>query len=336
MISVICPIYNEERYIAKCIDSILLQDYPQEQMELLFIDGMSSDKTRHIVNSYQQKYKFIQLLDNHSRTVPYALNIGIKAASGNIIIRLDTHAIYPKNYLSELVKKQSELQCENVGGICVTLPCDDTSVSKAIATAMSNGFGVGNSMFRIGAKEIRKVDTVPFGCFQRDLFEKIGMFDTDLTRNQDDEFNARIVKNGGTIYLLPELKIKYFARNKIGKVGKMFYQYGLFKPLVNKKIGSPATIRQFAPEVFVIGLVTGASLSLFSAVIFYLYISILVFYIGLSLLSTRKEIAKDPKQAFIFPIVFFTIHISYGWGYLVGFFKFYILNKKKAEVKVNR
>ena len=197
MISVICPIYNEERYIGKCIDSVLEQDYSKEDMEVLFVDGMSTDRTREIVVEYAGRYPFVRLLDNPGRIVPAALNIGIGAAKGEVIIRLDAHAIYPKNYFSVLVRKLNELRADSVGGVCRTLPVRDTSVCRAIAMALSSSFGMGNSYFRIGATKEMCVDTVPFGCFRREVFDKIGLFDEELVRNQDDEFNGRIVKNGG-------------------------------------------------------------------------------------------------------------------------------------------
>ena len=248
MLSVICPIYNEERYISQFLDSILQQDYPKEVLEILLVDGMSKDRTREIISVYSRKYPCLRLVDNPQQTVPYAMNNGIKNAKGDIIIRLDAHAEYPSNYFSVLVKKLNELEgAENVGGICITLPCNNTAVAAAIAECLSNKFGMGNSYFRVGAKEVMSVDTVPFGCFRKSLFDKIGLYDTDMIRNQDDELNGRIIKNGGKIYLLPDVEIKYFARDKISKVRKMFYQYGLYKPLGNKKLGSPATIRQFFP-----------------------------------------------------------------------------------------
>lgn len=333
MISIICPIYNEEKYISSCIESILGQDYPKDDLEVLFVDGMSTDKTRSIIRKYIQDYPFIQLLDNPSRVVPPAMNIGIRRALGEIIIRLDAHAIYPPNYFSVLVKQLDALKADNVGGVCQTLPVKKTTICKAIATALSSSFGMGNSYFRVGAREVMQVDTVPFGCFRKELFDKIGYFDEELVRNQDDEFNGRIIKYGGKIFLLPSLVIKYYARDATTKVRKMFYQYGLFKPLVNKKLGSPATIRQFFPLLFVLGLILGLGLSFIHPVITYSYISVLLFYILLAFLFGFKD-SKDLKQTLILPWIFFMIHVSYGWGYLTGLYQ--ITFHKSFTAKVNR
>ena len=190
MLSVICPIYNEEKYIAKCIESILSQDYPKDDMEVIFVDGMSTDKTREIVAEYAMMYPFIRLVDNPDRIVPPAMNIGIRMAEGDIIIRLDAHATFPENYFSELTKNLIDLGAENVGGVCRTLPVDDSIKARSIASVLSSSFGMGNSYFRIGADSVMEVDTVPFGCFRRDLFDRIGYFDEQLIRNQDDEFNG--------------------------------------------------------------------------------------------------------------------------------------------------
>ena len=324
MISVICPIYNEEAYIASFIDSILQQDYPQKDMEILLVDGMSADGTRNIIRGYMSQYPQIKLVVNPHKTVPYAMNEGILQAKGDIVIRLDAHAEYPRNYFSELVSQLNTLKgAENVGGVCLTLPCDDTSRSIAIAECLSNKFGMGNSYFRVGSHEVMRVDTVPFGCFRRSLFDRIGMYDLELVRNQDDELNGRIIKHGGKIYLLPQLEIKYFARDKVKKVWKMFYQYGLYKPLVNKKLGAPATLRQFVPLLFVIGLFLGFMLSVVSKSFFWMYLGVLLFYllIGFSIGFGKAQKWKRTSVAFWMPAVFFVIHFAYGWGYLCGIMK---------------
>lgn len=333
MLSVICPTYNEEKYIANCIESILKQDYPKENLEVLFVDGMSTDKTRDIIRQYIVEYPFIKLLDNPKRIVPPALNIAIREAKGDVIMRLDAHAIYPTNYFSVLVERLTTLQADNVGGVCRTLPMNDTPVCKAIAIATSSPFGMGNSYFRIGADHEMCVDTVPFGCFKRDIFDKIGLFDEELVRNQDDEFNGRIVKNGGRIFLIPSVVIDYFARDTIQKVSKMFYQYGLFKPLVNKKLGQPATLRQFFPPVFVLGLGLGLIASCFSKLILALYLLVIALYLFLAFTFGTKG-TKNIRELFILVATFFTIHVSYGWGYLVGIYK--ILMKKSFVAQSNR
>lgn len=329
-LSVICPIYNEEKHIAACLDSILRQDFPKEEMEVLLVDGMSSDRTREIVQQYTAQYPFIFLLDNPKRIVPTGLNIGIRVAQGDVIIRLDAHAIYPDNYFSVLVDKLYALNADNVGGLCRTLPAKETPVCEAIAAALSSPFGMGDSHFRIGTNKEMQVDTVPFGCFRREVFDKIGYFDEELVRNQDDEFNGRIIKFGGHIYLIPSVVIDYYGRDSIGKVSKMFYQYGLFKPLVNKKLGNPASVRQFFPFFFVLGLILGLLLSFVSIFFCILYIAVLALYIFLAAYFSIRQV-KGLKRIFLLMGTFFVIHVSYGWGYLRGMIKLLLKKSFTAE-----
>lgn len=336
MVSVICPIYNEEKYIRNFLESLLQQDYPKDDIEIILVDGISKDKTRDIVTEYVSIYPFIHIIDNPEKTVPYAMNRGIEAAKGDIIIRVDAHSEYPKNYFSELVRQLPIREgAENVGGVVITLPCDDTNKAIAIAECLSHRFGMGNSYFRIGSKKVISVDTVPFGCFRKSIFSKIGMYDTELIRNQDDEFNGRIIKNGGKIYLLPQLQIKYYARDSIKKTWYMFYQYGLYKPLVNKKLGSPATIRQFIPFAFVLGLYFGLMASCIFPSLFFIYVAVLLLYFFLGALIGIQKAKKWHRLALsiYIPLIFFTIHYAYGWGYIKGLLKIIFNLPFNAESK---
>lgn len=336
-LSVICPIYNEEKYIGQFLDSILQQDFPQNDLEILLVDGMSKDRTREIISEYSEKYPCLKLVDNPQQTVSYAMNNGIKSANGDTIIRLDAHAEYPSNYFSVLVKALNELEgAENVGGVCITLPCNDTAIAVSIAECLSNKFGMGNSYFRVGAKDVMNVDTVPFGCFRKSLFDKVGLYDTDMIRNQDDELNGRIIKNGGKIYLLPDVEIKYYARDKISKVRKMFYQYGLYKPLGNKKIGSPVTIRQFFPLSFVLGLVLGVFLCLLFPILWYSYIGVISLHIFIGMYEGLKSVRQTGCKGciVIMPYIFLNMHLCYGLGYLKGIYNIFF--HKTFDVVINR
>ncbi len=332
-ISIIIPCYNEELFIENCIHSILNFTLEKGKYEIILIDGDSTDNTRDIITRLKEKYSQIKLLINKERTVPYALNMGIKEAKGNIIVRMDAHSIYPSDYISVLVDLLRSEDVDNVGGIVETLPADKTTKSQCIAIASSHKFGVGDSHFRIGSKEIRKVDTVPFGCFKKEIFSEVGLFDLDLTRNQDDEFNARIIKKGGVILLNPAVKIKYFARNTFSSLYNMFYQYGLYKPLVNKKLQRVSTIRQLIPPLFVIGLIFGGLFSFFNINAAILYILVLFLYSILLLSIAIKSIksVKDLKKIFLLPYSFLIIHTSYGLGYIKGIFEFIVMKKDNLK-----
>jgi glycosyltransferase involved in cell wall biosynthesis len=333
-VSIIIPCRNEEDFIENTLNSIIESDYSIENLEILIADGRSDDKTREIVENFEMKYSQIRLIDNPEKTVPYAMNYAIKEAKGDIIIRLDAHSIYPKDYISKLVYWIKELDAENVGGVWDTIPANDSLVSKIIAYSSLHSFGIGNAQYRISDKtEPYEVDTVPFGCYKKEVFEKIGLFDTDLTRNQDDELNARLIQNGGKIFLIPDLKIQYFARDTFKKMFKMFYQYGLFKPLVNLKLKQPATLRQFVPPVFVLFLIFGTILSIYSSLFLALFAMGLSIYFGVDILVSYK-IAKEKKNLKLFPYLvysFFLIHTSYGLGYLKGIVDFMILKKHKKN-----
>lgn len=332
LVSVVIPCYNEERFIANCLDSVIRNDYPDNYLEIFVVDGMSSDHTAEIVRKYEEKYPFIHLLKNEHRIVPYALNKAIAKAKGSYIVRMDAHSEYPDDYISTLIAYHKKLNADNVGAAWDIVPAGNTLIARANAWSTASPFGVGNAMYRLNSDGIKEVDTVPFGCYKKELFDKIGDFDRDLKRNQDDEFNARLIQNGGKIYLLPFLRIRYSARENFRKLLKMFYQYALYKPLVNKKLKHPATIRQFAPPAFVlyllvllIALVLGFYPLAFSVPI--------LLYLVLSLVFSVKAAVKnnDIPAILILPFVFFGIHLSYGLGYFAGMLKWTVMSPPLVE-----
>jgi glycosyltransferase involved in cell wall biosynthesis len=331
-VSIIIPCRNEEGFIDKVIENIQNQDYPKSLTEVLFVDGMSTDKTAGIIAKYATTHSHIKLLLNENKFVSHALNIGIRASRGEIIIRMDAHCEYPTDYITKLVNYLGLLKAENVGGICVTLPGGETDIAVAIARGISCSFGIGNSMFRLKPDHIMEVDTVPFGCFRRELFDRIGLFDEDLIRNQDDEFNVRIKNNKGKIYLIPDVQIIYYARNSLRKLFSMYYQYGLFKPLVVRKTKTVATLRQIIPSLFIIYLLLMVSgIFLFPTISSWLILPLLL-YILISIIFTAKYVFNDREIGLVLlPVVFSSIHISYGWGYLAGLFKYLIFNKKASN-----
>jgi len=337
-VSVIVPTRNEEKYIRNLFSNLILQAYPKEFLEILVVDGKSSDGTIEIIKEFASNYSHIKYFNNPDQTAPYALNIGIKHATGDVIIRVDAHSIYPSNYVSQLVHYLTELDADNVGGVWITTAANESNIANVIAEATSNRFGIGNALYRLVNCEIKQVDTVPFGCYRRDIFDKIGLFDEELTRNQDDEFNGRLINNGGKIYLIPSIKIIYFARENLSKMSKMFYQYGLFKPLVNKKLGAPSTIRQLVPPLFVLFLIC-LPILLFIPVIKVVSIVLIALYLVASLLVTFRVCKKKNNlRLIVLPVAFFLIHLSYGCGYLLGIVRFLLMNRmeSKREIVLSR
>lgn len=320
MLSVICPIYNEEKYIAKCIDSILAQDYPKDDMEVIFVDGMSKDRTREIVAEYTSKYPFIRLIDNPDRIVPPAMNRGIKASKGDVIMRLDAHATYEKNYFSVLVKALHELNAENVGSVCRTDVLNKTPKTLAIREVLSNKFGVGNSVFRTGVDKVMEVDTVPFGCWKREVFDKYGLYDVRLVRNQDIELNKRILRGGGKICIVPNTFCTYLARETFKGLSKNNYGNGKWNILTvfyTKQFDS-LSIRHFIPLLFVLSLIVPTCLALaYTPFIFVSLLSLLAYVSLLGMISMKLSLTKK-LNVFYLLVAFLVLHLSYGWGSLVG------------------
>ena len=323
MLSVICPIYNEEKYIANCIESILLQDYPKDELEVLFVDGMSKDRTREIVAEYTRKYPFIRLIDNPEKIVPYAMNYGIKASKGEVIIRLDAHATYEKNYFSALVRRLNELGADNVGSVCKTDVLNKTPKTLAIREVLSNKFGVGNSVFRTGIDKVMEVDTVPFGCWRRDVFDKYGLYDLRLVRNQDIELNKRILRGGGKIFIVPDTYCTYLARETFKGLAKNNYGNGKWNILTvhyTKQVNS-LSIRHFIPLAFVLSLILPVIASIFYLPLIALVaLSLIAYVLLLGLISIKLSFSK--KLNFFYLLAsFLVLHLSYGWGSLVGICK---------------
>ena len=329
MLSVICPIYNEEKYIAKCIDSILEQDYPKDDLEVIFVDGMSKDRTREIVNEYTNKYPFIRLIDNPEKIVPPAMNKGIKTAKGDIIMRLDAHATYEKNYFSVLVHALKELGADNVGAVCKTDVLNKTPKTLAIREVLSNKFGVGNSVFRTGVDKVMEVDTVPFGCWKRDVFDKYGLYDVRLVRNQDIELNKRILRAGGKICIVPDTFCTYLARETYQGLAKNNFGNGKWNILTvfyTKQFNS-LSIRHFIPLLFVLSLIVPTILSLiYTPFLIITLLSLLAYVSLLGMISLKLSIKK--KLNFIYLLTsFLVLHLSYGWGSLMGLMKLPFVNR---------
>ena len=316
-VSVIVPCRNEERYIARCLDSIVAAEYPRDRLEVLVVDGLSEDRTRAIVADYVTRYPFIRLLDDPARTPPTAVNTGIRAARGEILVRMDAHGVYPPNYIPGLAAALQQTGADSVGGVLVTLPSNQTALGKAIAIAMSHPFGVGNSYFRVGVREPRWVDTIAFFCCRRETFDRIGLFDEALARDEDSEFNGRLIQAGGRILLVPNVTAQYYARDSLRQLARMYHQYGYSKPLVARKLGRVTTVRQLVPAGFVLTLaaatlatpwVPAAGAVCVAAAAPYL-LAVMACAIGAGYRAGLRTVAA---LALAFPIV----HVSYGLGFL--------------------
>jgi glycosyltransferase involved in cell wall biosynthesis len=318
-VSIVIPCRNEAGYIEHCLNSILASDYPQDRLEVLVSDGRSNDGTREILARYCAEHPRVILLDNPLGTTPSALNAGIRAASGDIVIRMDAHVLYPPDYIGRLVRGLEESGADNVGGVLHTIPAEDTAIARAIAVGMSHRFGVGNSLFRVGVTKPCEVDTVPFGCFRRELFSRVGLFDEELVRNQDDEFNFRLITRGGRVLLLPEVSCRYFARRSLAQLFRMYFQYGYFKPLVARKVGRVMTVRQLVPALLVAGVAALSIMGVWSPAARLLLALLLLLYGLLVIVAALTALRQQgPGCSLALTAVFPVLHFGYGTGFLLG------------------
>lgn len=328
IVSVVMPVYNEEKYIEKCMDSLLLQDYPIEQMEWLFVDGCSKDQTVEILEKYREKYpKLIKIFNNPSKIVPYAMNIGITASRGKYIVRLDAHADYAENYISKCVYYLENTDAENVGGVAETKA--NGFMGNAIAKMLSSKFGVGNSQFRTNG-ESGYVDTVPFGAFKREVFSKYGGYDERLVRNQDNEMNFRIRKNCGKIYLANDIRLSYYCRDSIKGISNMAKKNGMWNIITMKLCPGSMGWRHFIPFMFVISVLGLCILGIVHPVFWLLLGLETTLYLLLDIFFSAKQ-AASVKEFFALIGLFPIFHVAYGFGSIVGITKLFSKEFKKGN-----
>jgi len=322
VVTIVIPCRNEADYIVACLDSLAHIDYPLDKLEIFVVDGMSTDGTRDIVQTYIQQYACVHMLDNPKLVTPSAMNIGIKYAKGDVIIIMGAHSEYPSHYISTCVSYLNKMQADVVGGPVVTKPGADTFIAKAIALATSHPFGVGNSRFRTSS-EAGFVDTVPFGAFRREVFNQVGIFDERLVRNQDNEFNSRVIQHNGRIYLTPDLTVWYYNQATITGLLKQALTTGMWN--VNTLIINSSAFRwrHFIPFGFVsvVG-VLGITAWLFSSYTQLALVCVLCVYGSAALVSSMQIGCRDGmKYVGILPVIFFSYHVCYGLGTWIGIIK---------------
>ena len=324
--SVVMPVYNEEKYIKKCVESLLEQDYPIESMEWIFVDGMSKDNTVSILREYAEEYpNLVRIYENPHKIVPYAMNIGIAESRGRYIIRLDAHADYAPDYFSKCIHYLETIDADNVGGVAETKA--KGFQGEAIAKMLSSKFGVGNSQFRTNG-ESGYVDTVPFGAFKREVFSKWGGYDERLVRNQDNEMNFRIRKNGGKIYLADDIHLSYYCRDSIKGIAQMALKNGTWNVITMKLCPGSMGLRHFIPLLFVLSHLFFIPMSFVHPLFTCLYGIEWVLYLVLDSLFSAKS--ADGIREFVLLLLLFPIfHISYGCGSVKGIFKLFTTEYRK-------
>ncbi|MEP7153552.1 MAG: glycosyltransferase family 2 protein, partial [Nitrospira sp.] len=344
LLSIVIPCRNERAFIGGCLDSVLENDFPKEQLEILVVDGMSGDGTRQLLEAYASEHAFLFVLDNPRRVTPAALNIGIKRARGPIVMRMDAHARYDQHYISRCVDALGKYKVDNVGGIWKTLPRTETLVGRCIVNALSHPFGVGNSHFRLAqSTEPKFVDTVPFFCVRRWVLLELGgfneslvrgedmefnlrlnqssVFNERLTRGQDMEFSLRLRKAGGRTLLVPDIVSYYYARSDLKSFCCHNWINGVWAilPFAYSRV-IPVSARHLVPLLFVGSLVVALALATWHSVFGWLFLAIWGGYSVANIMASLHVAweSKALRQAFVMPIIFVMLHVGYGLGSLWG------------------
>ncbi len=316
IVSVILPVYNEEKYIVKCIESLISQTYPRCKMEWILVDGNSNDKTVEIINEYASNGEYpIKLLHNEKQKTPYSLNIAIKEAKGKYIIRLDAHSYFYPDYIEKCVYYLDTTDADNVGGIAETEA--EGFIGRSIAKMLSTRFGVGGSDFRTGDGN-RYVDTVPFGAFRREVFERIGHYNTKLLRSEDNDMNSRIRQSGGKIWLAEDIRFKYYCRDTVKGILKMGIQNGNALFFTLKENRKAMSARHFIPFLFLLSLIALPLLTLVSSCFGHIFLGEMIVYTLLNL--HYSFCTRDWRCGFVTVWLYPMFHIVYGLGSLMGLF----------------
>jgi len=326
-VSIIIACRNEEKHIKKCLDSLVKQNDFRGNTEIIVVDGMSNDKTKKIVKKIQitNPESQIKLLDNPKKFNSFGFNVGIKEARGDIIIIFGAHSTADKNFISKNIEYLKKTQADCVGGPIETI--GKSSIGKIISFVLSSPFGVGGAKFRYSQKE-GYVDTVAYGAYKKEVFKTIGLFDERLIRNHDIEFNTRLIKNDGKIFMTPEIKSYYYCPNSIIKFSKQGFSNGLWNIYTSKLMPGSLHLRHFIPFCFVVGLLGSILISFINPIGKWLLCLIIFSYtIGNLLFSLKIILKKGLRYLLLLPISFFILHFSYGFGSLWGILTLWKIKK---------
>ncbi|OGQ07222.1 MAG: hypothetical protein A3G32_04405 [Deltaproteobacteria bacterium RIFCSPLOWO2_12_FULL_40_28] len=339
-VSIIIPCRNEVHFIVPCLDSILANDYQAHLVEILVIDGQSQDGTLEILERYQKTHG-IKILNNPKKIIPFALNMGIAHASGDILIRMDAHTTYDSGYISNCVRAlNSHPEVKIVGGVWITQSVKNTLISHVIQRALSHPFGVGNAYYRVGLKSKRFTDVVSYFCCRKNLFDEVGYFNELIERSEDIDFNRRVLKKFGSksILVLPEIKCFYSVPDTFLALIRKFYLNGYWAIFPMQKVGYLAvSLRHLIPLYFFTFIILLSISALISPFIFKFFLALCFVYLFIDLIISltidHKSFLFCVNLVFIFPLM----HLAYGLGSFIAvmrllvpqnFKKIYFLRKK--------
>ncbi len=322
LLSAILPIRNEARYITRSLNAVLAQDYPSDRIEIIVVDGMSDDGSREIVWSIQALNPNVQLIDNPRLIVPTGMNAAMARARGEIFVRIDGHCEIERDYFRRCVEHLQNDGVDGVGGPVETV--GETELAGIIAAAMSSRFGVGDSAFRTVKDRTMLADTVAFPAYTRSIVERVGPYDEELVRNQDDDYNYRLRKIGAKVLLAVDVRSRYYSRDTIRSLWRQYFQYGYWKVRVMQKHPRQMQPRQFVPFLFVAALLLSLLATPFSAIGAWAFGltggSYIITNLATSFLVARQQ---NMPLSWPLPVIFSTLHVSYGLGFLIGLVKFW-------------
>jgi glycosyltransferase involved in cell wall biosynthesis len=323
-VSIIIPIRNEVDFIEQTLRSVLNNVYPADKIEVLVVDGMSIDGTREIVEKLSKEDSRVRMLDNPGRIVPIAMNIGLKASRGDLFTIIGGHAKIAPDFIVKSVRCLAEhSDAWIVGGYIETV--SDSFIGRVIAGAMRSPVGVGNARFRLGNYD-GWVDTVTFGIHHKWILDKIGYFDEELVRNQDDEFNLRTILAGGKIWMSNSIQSTYYARSSLRKLWRQYFQYGFWRIRTIQKHRKPAAARQLAPMLLILSLIGLAAGGFWWSGLWWLLVGeLLVYASGLVYGACDVYRREDLACAILSPLVFMILHFGYGIGCFWGLVRFVLL-----------
>ena len=317
LVSVVIPCLNEENYIVALLDSLAAQDYGAGDIEVLVSDGGSTDRTRELVGAYPSRFRRLELVDNPRRITVAGLNEGMDAARGDCWIIIGAHSQVRSDFVRESVDALKRTGAACVGGPIETI--GEGTAGLAIAAAMSSPFGVGNAKFRYADVE-GEVDTVPFGCYHRKVWEAVGRFDETVDGADEDSYNARLIEAGGKIWLTPAIRSSYYPRRTFKALAKQYWEYGAAKGTLMAR-GRPLQPRHFVPSAMVIG---GPALWLIGKVsrkARWLLRLLAVAYASGGMLMASRAAAKNGANPVLTFAAMATMHVTYGAGFIAGWWK---------------
>jgi succinoglycan biosynthesis protein ExoA len=323
-VTVIIPCRNEERTISLVLQALEGQTYPQDRIEIIAADGRSADGTRRRIREFLDAHprRPVRLIDNPGLTAPAALNAGLRESTGEVIVRMDAHAVPAPDYVEQCVRTLRQTGCEAVGGRWEIRPGAPGPVARAIAAAAGSPFGAGGVRYRTGG-EPGEVDTVPFGAFRRDVFDRVGTFNEQVPVNEDYEFFYRVRAAGGRVYFSPAIRTGYIARAGLRGLAAQYFSYGHQKAVMLSFHPRAVRIRQLIPALFAFGLAVLAVGALLARPLAIMLGALLAVYGSADVFFSVREAARTGDWAILplLPSVFFCIHAAWGAGFWIGLAK---------------